>query len=111
MVFSDWLAVGRRQPEWWWEVAYAGTKLLFQPAQQPIVYIAPVTDILGRLALVPYGEHGTIPHGWRALACHYPRGECDHQDRPGSGSKLYYIDSWAMLWPSDHPRYSRRPTS
>ncbi len=63
MVFSDWLAVGRRQPEWWWEVAYAGTKLLYQPAPQPIVYIVPVTDILGRLALVPYGEHGTIPHG------------------------------------------------
>ena len=94
MVFSDWLAVCRRQPEWWREVAYAGTKLLYQPAPQPIVYIVAVTDILGRLALVPYGEHGTIPHGWRALARHYPLGECDHQDRPGSGSKLYYIISW-----------------
>ncbi len=58
------------------EVAYAGTKLLYQPVPQPIVYIVPVTDILGRIALVPYGEHGTIiPYGWRALARHYPRGE------------------------------------
>ena len=101
----------RRRPDWWREVAYAGTKLLYQPAPQPIVYIVPVTDILGRLALVPYGEHGTIPYDWRNLARYYPRGECDGQNRPGSGSKLYYINSWAMLWPSDHPRDSRVPTS
>ena len=109
-MFSD-APANRRRPDWWREVAYTGTKLLYQPAPQPIVYIIPVTDILGRLALVPYGEHGTIPYDWRNLARYYPRGECDGQNRPGSGSKLYYINSWAMLWPSDHPRDSRVPTS
>jgi hypothetical protein len=79
--------------------------------KRPVLYIIPVTDILGRLALVPYGEHGTIPYDWRNLVRYYPRGECDGQNRPGSGSKLYYINSWAMLWPSDHPRDSRVPTS
>ncbi len=74
MVFSDWLAVGRRQPEWWREGAYAGTKLLYQPALQPIVYIVPVTDILGRPALVPYGEHGLFPmDGARSCAPLSPR--------------------------------------
>ena len=101
----------RRRPDWLLEVAYAGTKLLYQPAPQPIGYIIPVTDILGRLALVPYGEHGTIPYDWHNLACFYPRGECDRKNSPGSGSKLYYINSWAMLWPSDLPRDSRVPTS
>ncbi len=24
--------------------------------------------------------------------------------RPGTGSKLYYISSWAMCWPTDHPK-------
>jgi hypothetical protein len=24
-------------------------------------------------------------------------------DRPGTGSELFYINSWAMIWPSDHP--------
>jgi len=24
--------------------------------------------------------------------------------RPGSGSKLYYINLWAMCWPTDHPK-------
>jgi hypothetical protein len=78
----------RRWPDWWREVAYAGTKLLYQPAPQPVVYIVPVTDILGRLALVPYGETETIPYDWRGLARFYPKGECDRQDAPGSGSKL-----------------------
>ena len=96
----------RRRPDWWREVAYAGTKLLYQPLPQPVVYIVPVTDILGRLALVPYGETGTIPYDWRDLARFYPKGVCDRQGTPGSGSKLFYISSWAMIWPSDHPRGS-----
>ena len=62
-----------------------GPRLLYQPAPQPIVYIIPVTDILGRLALVPYGELGTIPYDWCNLARFYPRGECDGQNSPGSG--------------------------
>ena len=33
--------------------------------KRPVLYIIPVTDILGRLALVPYGEHGTIPYDWQ----------------------------------------------
>ncbi len=78
-----------------------------------------MTDILGRLALMPYGEDGTIPHDWRTLARYYPRGECvtltvpqcDCQNGPGSGSKLYHINSWAMFWSSDRPRDARWPTS
>jgi hypothetical protein len=71
MVFSDSPAV-RRRPNWWREVAYAGTKLLYQPALRQIAYIVPVTDILGSLALVPYGEYVTIPHDWRHLERYYP---------------------------------------
>ena len=71
-VFSDLLA-DRRQPDWWRGVAYAGTKLLYQPAPQPIVYDIPVTDILGRLPLVPYGEHGTIPFDAQSCALLSPR--------------------------------------
>ena len=29
---------------------------------------------------------------------------CNEVGRPGTGSKLYYINSWAMCWPSDHPK-------
>jgi len=102
------MACRRRQPDWWRQVAYSGTKLLYQPEPKPVVYIVPVKNILGRLALVPYGEHGTIPYDWHALQrSHYPRGVCDARDRPGSGSRLFYINSWAMIWSSDHARSGR----
>jgi len=30
-------------------------------------------------------------------------GQCDRRGEPGSGSPLYYINTWAMVWPSDYP--------
>ena len=29
--------------------------------------------------------------------------ECDDVVKPGTGSTLFYINSWAMVSPSDHP--------
>jgi hypothetical protein len=34
---------------------------------------------------------------------HLPRGICDRKELPGYGSKLYYINTWAMIWPTDYP--------
>jgi len=50
------------------------------------------------------GDHGTIPHDMQAnkLAC-FEHGICDAVDGPGTGSPLFYINSWGMIWPSDHP--------
>jgi hypothetical protein len=56
------------------------------------------------LPLIPAGDYGTIPqimHG-RKDAC-YERGVCDWRGEPGSGSPLYYINTWAMVWPMDYP--------
>ncbi len=78
--------------------------LLYQPEPKPVVYIVPILNILGRLELAPCSEHGTIPYDWRHLqGSNYDRGVCDLPNRPGSGSKLFYINSWAMIWSSDHP--------
>ena len=30
-------------------------------------------------------------------------GQCDWRGEPGSGSPLYYINTWAMVWPTDYP--------
>ena len=56
------------------------------------------------LPLVPVGDTGTIPFSMasKQLAC-FPEGTCDRANAPGSGSKLFYINTWAMVWPSDHP--------
>jgi hypothetical protein len=33
----------------------------------------------------------------------YKLGVCDRQGEPGSGSPLFYINTWAMVWPHDYP--------
>jgi len=50
----------RRVPSWWKEAGVSGTKQLYEP-EKPVVYIVPITSILGRLPLIPAGDHGTIP--------------------------------------------------
>jgi hypothetical protein len=56
----------RRVPSWWKEAGVSGTKQLYQP-EKPVVYIVPITSILGRLPrrLIPAGGHGTIPAALR----------------------------------------------
>ena len=41
-------------------------------------------------------------HG-RKEAC-YPLGMCNRQGAPGLGSPLFYINSWAMIWPVDYKK-------
>jgi hypothetical protein len=44
------------------------------------------------------------PYALDQLHClHCPQGVCEQKDKPGSGSKLFCISSWAMTWLSDHP--------
>ena len=94
---------GQSQP-WWPSTAQIGTKMLFLPTA-PKVWVVPVSHILGRLALVPAGDSGTIPETMRCREPGmYPGGRCDSAGEPGSGSKLFYINSWAMIWPSDYPK-------
>ena len=96
----------RRIPSWWREAGESGTKQLHQPWQEkPVVYIVPITSILGRLPLIPAGDHGTIPAELRGRKRDlFPLGKCDEDRRPGTGSRLFYISSWAMCWPTDHPK-------
>lgn len=91
------------QPRTWWSnTSHSQTKLVYLPAMpNPVLYIVPVTHILSRLPLIPAGETGTIPHGTSIRLC--PRGIVDSALSPGSGSQLFYINTWAMQWPTDYP--------
>ena len=73
------------------------------PDSDPVVYVVPLSHILGRQPLVPAGDTGTIPYSMRdrKAAC-YEHGICDTDGKPGSGSCLFYINSWAMIWPTDY---------
>ena len=102
--FNVWSAAGT-PPPWWREAGESGTKKLYQPEPRPVVYVVPITSILGRLPLVPAGDHGTIPAAMRHRKKElFEYGKCDESARPGTGSKLYYINSWAMCWPTDHAK-------
>jgi hypothetical protein len=99
------MMVRRNNPPWWREAGESGTKKLYQPEPRPVVYIVPITSILGRLPLVPAGDHGTIPAAMRHRKKElFEYGQCDESRRPGTGSKLYFINSWAMCWPTDHAK-------
>ncbi len=94
----------REGRHWWPSTAQIGTKLLYMPSPDPVVYVIPLSHILGRLPLLPAGDFGTIHRNMssRKDAC-FPRGSCDKRGSPGSGSNLFYINSWAMIWPTDYP--------
>ena len=95
----------RRVPPWWSQAGEIGTKLLYQPEPDPEIYIVPISSILGRLPLVPAGDHGTIPAAMRN--CKASSSNMESATRTGAqgGSKLYYINQWAMCWPFDHPKW------
>ena len=78
--------------------------MLYAPGPDPVVYEVPLSHILGRLPLLPAGDTGTIPYSMtdRKAAC-FEHGICDRDGKPGSGSRLFFINSWAMLWPTDYP--------
>jgi hypothetical protein len=67
----------RRVPAWWKEAGVSGTKQLYQQ-EEPVVYIVPITSILGRLPLIPAGDHGTIPASLRGSKQElFLLGKCD----------------------------------
>jgi hypothetical protein len=69
----------REGRNWYPSNAQIGTKLLYMPSPNPVVYVVPLSHILRRLPLIPAGD------------C-YPRGSCDKRGAPGLGSKLFYIN-------------------
>ena len=85
--------------------AQLGTKMLYMPKPEPRVWVVPISSILGRLPLMPLGDTGTIP---RSMATRkqasFPEGICDTLNEPGSGSACFYINSWAVVLQSDHPK-------
>jgi hypothetical protein len=51
-----------------------------------------------------YPDFGTIPRSMlHSKDTCFPRGKCDREGQQGSGSPLYYINLWAMIWPTDYP--------
>ncbi len=77
-------------PPWWREAGESGTNTLYQPEPRPVIYVVPIASILGRLPLIPAGDHGTIPAAMRHRKKElFEYGKCNESVRPGTGSQLY----------------------
>jgi hypothetical protein len=102
----------RERKDWLSSTAGIGAKLMYVPSPEPVLCVPVVRlshwhiQVLVMLPLLPAGDFGSIPQSmvssrdrWFAL------GTCDRDEggRPGTGSKLCHVDTWAMIWPTDYP--------
>jgi hypothetical protein len=85
-IFTDWLDD-------------IGSKLVYERKEnKQVLYVVPIASILGRLALVPAGDTGTIPHSMRSESASYPGASCDSRPGAGDGSRWWYVNTWALTW-------------
>jgi hypothetical protein len=63
--------------------------------QSQVLYVVPITCMLGRLALVPVGDTGTIQFTLRKESKDFDGASCDTKMGAGSGdsSRWWYINS------------------
>ncbi len=88
---------------WLRSTVQVGTKLLHLQSPDPVVYVVQLSHILGKLPLIPAGDTSYIPRSmhWCKDTC-YPLGIVDCHGDSGSGNPVFYINSWAMIWPVDY---------
>jgi hypothetical protein len=68
--------------------------------QSQILYVIPVSSILGRLPLVPVGQTGTIPSPleMRRESADFPWAACDKTKDGSDGSRWWNVNSWVLGW-------------
>ena len=64
--------------------------------QSQVMYVIPITSILGRLALVPVGETGTIPYSMRKEASSFKGTACDSKLNGADGNGWWYVNTFAL---------------
>jgi hypothetical protein len=74
-----------------------GSKLVYERKEnQQVLYVVPITSILGRLDIVPGGDNGTIPFSMSSESALYLGATCDSRNGAGDGSRWWYVNTWAM---------------
>ncbi len=63
-----------------------------------ILYLIPVSSVLGRLPLVPVGKTWTIPYKMRRESADFPGAYCDKTKDGKDGCRWWYMNSWALGW-------------
>jgi hypothetical protein len=66
--------------------------------QAQVLYVIPVSSILGPVPLVPVGATGTIPFAMRRESADFPGASCYRSANSGDGCRWWYVNSWALGW-------------
>jgi hypothetical protein len=66
--------------------------------KKPVLYVIPIQSILGKLAVVPVGDTGTIPYHLRNV---FPGAPGDRRPGAGDGCGMWFVNSWALGWSRD----------
>ena len=77
------------------------SKIIYERRMQSqVLYVVPITSILGRLAVMPFGDTGTIPFSGSMLneKPNFSGAICDSKKGAGDGNRWWYINSAAMKW-------------
>jgi hypothetical protein len=83
---------------------------LYDPSPIPCLYVAPVTNVLGRVPLIPLFLAGnstaTIPHKFsKHKGSAFPIGSADTADAHGRrGSNVYEVNPWLWMFARGKPR-------
>ena len=82
-------------------LAQCQSTIIYQRCEQAqVLYVIPVSSILGRLPLVPVGATGTIPFAMRRETADFPGAFkfCDKSANGGDGCRWWHVNSWALGW-------------
>ena len=81
-----------------WLAQCESTIIYERRLQSQVMYVIPITSILGRLALVPVGETGTIPYSMRKEASSFKGAACDSKLNGADGNRWWYVNTFALKW-------------
>ncbi len=73
-------------------------KIIYERHKTQVLYVVPITSILGGLALVPVGNNGTIQFSMRNEKPDFSCANCDSKKGAGDGNQWWYINSAALKW-------------
>ena len=71
--------------------------------EMEILYVIPISSILGKLPTVCAGDTGTIPYQYSGTNCFsWNIARADSAQGSGNDSPIYFVNSWAALgWSCD----------
>ncbi len=81
-----------------WLAQCESTIIYERRLQSQVLYVIPITSMLGRLAPVPVGETGATLYSIRKEASTFPGAACDFKPNGADGNRWWYVYSFALKW-------------